>query len=225
MARGKAKNPGSSVAGLLPEGELGPGNWSDRQRRFVYRYLQHGNGARAVREAGYTCKPENADRIAWELRNDPRYAHVREAIDRREAEIQARLKVGAEQVLEELRKVAFFSLGDVVVIHDDGTASLDLTEADAAHLAALSEIQIEERIIKGRDGEPDTVARTIKVKSHSKLDALEKLGKNLRLFTDKLEVSGGLDIASHLSAARRRARMETGSIETAENEEDAAAQD
>jgi phage terminase small subunit len=116
MARGKAKNPGSSVAGLLPEEELGPGAWSDRQRRFVWRYLQHRNGARAVREAGYTCKPENADRIAWELRNAPQYAHIREAIDRREAELQARLKVGAEQVLEELSKVAFFSLGDVVVI-------------------------------------------------------------------------------------------------------------
>src|SRR5688500_8504373 len=155
MARGKAKNPGSSVAGLLPADDLGPGNWSDRQRRFVYRYLQHHNGARAVREAGYTCKPENADRIAWELRNEPRFAHVRESIDRREAELQARLKVGAEQVLQELRKVAFFSLGDVVVIQEDGTARLDLSEADAAHLAALSEIQIEERTIKGRDGEPD----------------------------------------------------------------------
>ncbi len=48
---------------------------------------------------------------------------------------------------------------------------------------------------------------TIKIKAHSKLDALEKLGKNLRLFTDKVEVSGGLDIASQLSAARRRARL------------------
>jgi hypothetical protein len=49
--------------------------------------------------------------------------------------------------------------------------------------------------------------RTIKIKTHSKLDALEKLGKNLRLFTDKMEVSGGLDIATQLSAARRRARL------------------
>jgi phage terminase small subunit len=207
MARGKAKHPGAPVAGLLPEDDLRPGNWTDRQRRFVLRYLQHGNGARAVREAGFSCQPENADRIAWQLRNDLRFAHVREAIDRREVELQARLKVGAEQVLEELRKVAFFSLGDVVVIHDDGTASLVLTEADAAHLAALSEIQIEERTIKGRDGEPDTTARTIKIKAHSKLDALEKLGKNLKLFTDKMEMSGGLDIASNLSAARRRARL------------------
>jgi phage terminase small subunit len=217
MARGKGKNPGSSVAGILPEEELGPGNWSDRQRRFVYRYLQHRNGARAVREAGYTCKPENADRIAWELRNDPQYAHVREAIDRREAALQARLKVGPEQVLEELRKVAFFNLADVLVIQDDGTARLDLSEADAAHLAALGEIQIEERTIKGRDGEPDTTARTIKVKALSKLDALEKLGKNLKLFTEKVEMSGGLDIASNLSAARRRARL---GKEMADAEED-----
>jgi hypothetical protein len=67
--------------------------------------------------------------------------------------------------------------------------------------------------------------RTIKIKAHSKLEALEKLGKNLRLFTDKLEVSGGLDIGAQLSAARRRARMGAGSIETAKHEEDATVQD
>src|SRR5215217_5617636 len=143
MARGKAKNPGAPPAGLLPGDDLGPGKWNDRHRRFVHCYLRHRNGARAVREAGFSCQPENADRIAWKLLNDPRFAHIREAIDRREAELQARLKVGAEQVLEELRKVAFFSLGDVVVIQDDGTASLDLTGADDAHLEALAEINIE----------------------------------------------------------------------------------
>ena len=42
--------------------------------------------------------------------------------------------------------------------------------------------------------------RTVKIKAHSKLEALRKLGKNLRLFPDKLEVSGGLDMASQLSA-------------------------
>jgi phage terminase small subunit len=210
MARGKAKNPGTSVAGLLPDDDLGPGNWTDRQRRFVYRYLQHRNGARAVREAGYTCKSEYADRVTYLLLNETRFGHIREAIDRREAEIQARLKVGAEQVLEELRKVAFFSLADVVVVQEDGTAVLNLTEADAAHLAALSEVQIEERTVKGKDDEPDTTIRTIKIKAHSKLDALEKLGKNLKLFSDRLEVSGGLDVAATLSAARRRARIEKG---------------
>jgi phage terminase small subunit len=223
MARGKGKNLGSPVAGMLDDDDLGPGNWTDRQRRFVHRYMQHRNGARAVREAGYSCKPENADRIAWALRNDPRFAHVREAVERLEADLQARLKIEAEQVLDELRKVAIFNLADVLVIQDDATARLDLTEADAAHLAALSEVQIEERTIKGKDGAPDEVLRSIKIKAHSKLDALEKLGKNLRLFTDKLEVSGGLDIASQLSTARRRARAAAGTVGADENEEDAAA--
>jgi hypothetical protein len=54
----------------------------------------------------------------------------------------------------------------------------------------------------------DTIARTIKVKAHSKLEALEKLGKHLKLFTNRVELNGGLDIASNLSAARRRARLE-----------------
>src|SRR3712207_2744004 len=63
------------------------------------------------------------------------------------------------------------------------------------------------------NGAPDEVLRTIKIKAHSKLDALEKLGKNLKLFTGKLEMSGGLGIGAQLSAARRRARMSKGSHE------------
>jgi hypothetical protein len=44
-------------------------------------------------------------------------------------------------------------------------------------------------------------------KARSKLGALKKLGKNLRLYVDKPEMSSGLHIASHPSAARRRARL------------------
>jgi hypothetical protein len=72
------------------------------------------------------------------------------------------------------------------------------------------------------DGEPDVTVRTIKIKAHSKLDALEKLGQNLRLFTDKLEVSGGLDIASQLTAARRRARMTPDKAGADEREDNSA---
>jgi hypothetical protein len=72
------------------------------------------------------------------------------------------------------------------------------------------------------NGAPDEALRTIKIKAHSKLDALEKLGKNLRLFTDKVEVSGGLDIASQLSAARRRARISSDTADRNEEPEGSA---
>jgi len=67
------------------------------------------------------------------------------------------------------------------------------------------------------------VLRTVKIKAHSKLEALRKLGKNLRLFNDKLEVSGGLDMASQLSAARRQARIAADTVEIGEKEGDTAA--
>jgi hypothetical protein len=41
----------------------------------------------------------------------------------------------------------------------------------------LSDVEIEERIIKGKDGASDEALRTIKIKAHSKLDALEKLAR------------------------------------------------
>jgi hypothetical protein len=52
---------------------------------------------------------------------------------------------------------------------------------------------------------------------------LDNLVMILRLFTDKLEVSGGLDIGSQLSAARRRARL--GKATTSADEDDPAGYD
>jgi hypothetical protein len=68
----------------------------------------------------------------------------------------------------------------------------------------------------------DQQANNIMSSAGSKLGALEKFGKNLRLFTDKLKVSGEPDIASQLSAARRRARMGR-TAAASEDDEDAAA--
>lgn len=209
MSRGKAKDPGSPLADLLiaDDDHFGVGAWTERQRCFVRAYLRHRNGARAVREAGYKSQDENAGKVAWRLLNEPSYKHVQDAVAAREAEIRKRLAMDEARVLEELRKVATFSLADVLVILEDGSARLDLNEADVDQLAALSEVTIEERTIKGRDGDLDEVVRTLKIKAHSKLDALEKLGRNLKLFTDKIEMSGSVDIADSLQAARKRARI------------------
>ncbi|MBA1159370.1 terminase small subunit [Microvirga mediterraneensis] len=209
MARGKGKNPGSPLVDLLAEDEefFGPGNWTDRQRLFVRAYMRHRNSSRAVREAGFGCHPENAGKVGWKLLNDPAFKHVQDAIAEREAAIKQRLAMDEARVLEELRKVATFSLADVFDIQEDGTARLNLAHADADQLAALSEVQIEQHEIRGEEGENVTLKTTIKIKAHSKLDALEKLGKNLKLFTDKMELNGSLDIGSALQAARRRARL------------------
>lgn len=67
------------------------------------------------------------------------------------------------------------------------------------------------------------VPRAIKIKAHSKLEALKNLGKYLRLFNGKLEVSGGLDMVSQLSAARRRARIAADTVGIGENKGDTAA--
>lgn len=210
MARGKAKNPGAPLSDLLSEDDayFGPGNWTERQRLFVRAYMRHRNSARAVREAGYVCQPENAGKIGWKLLNDPAFKHVQEAVSERERVIKERLAMDEARVLEELRKVATFSLADVLDIQEDGTARLNLEHADVDQLAALSEVQIEKHEIGGGDDDgPVVIKTTIKIKAHSKLDALEKLGKNLKLFTDKIEHSGSIDIGDRLQAARRRARM------------------
>lgn len=62
--------------------EVEPLELSERERRFVEAYLGSacGNGAEAVRLAGYRARPDNAKRIAYELMRSRR---VRDALERR----------------------------------------------------------------------------------------------------------------------------------------------
>lgn len=61
--------------------EVEPLELSERERRFVEAYLgaAAGNGAEAVRLAGYRARPDNAKRIAYELMRSRR---VRDALER-----------------------------------------------------------------------------------------------------------------------------------------------
>lgn len=68
---------------------------NERQKRFVDYYIQTGNGAKAARMAGYS------DKVAREMAKEQlQKPHVREAVDKKLAELSNERTAKAQEILE-----------------------------------------------------------------------------------------------------------------------------
>lgn len=146
-----------------------------RQQRFIDEYLTDLNATRAAMAAGYSKR--TAAQAGWEVLRNPKVAAE---IARRQQLLSQRLEVTAENVLSELAKVGFASLGDFYRVSRGGRLEVDPTVlADPVRAAALSQIEI----VDSADG-----AQTIKIKLFDKRAALGDLGRHLGLSSDRLDV-------------------------------------
>ena len=136
---------------------------SAKRQRFAEEYLVDLNGTQAAIRAGYATI--GAKVTASRLLTD---ANVQQAVQTGRARLSERTDVTVERVIEEYRRIAFADLrnlvavvgGDVVITDTD-----DLTDEQAASLAEVSAT---------KDG--------VRIKTHSKIAALDSLAKHLGLF-------------------------------------------
>lgn len=147
---------------------------TEKQKRFVEEYLIDLNATQAAIRAGYS--PKYADREGHKLVENSR---VSEAIEKALAERSRRTGINQDRVVQELAKIAFVKITDVV--NDDCEI---LPDADEADLAAIESVKV--KSIPTKSGEVG-VEREIKLSS--KLKALELLGKHLGMWNDKLDVN------------------------------------
>jgi len=149
---------------------------TERQQSFVQEYLIDLNGEAAYARAGYKARGASARTNAWRLlTNADIQAAIREA---QQARI-ARVNVRADDVLRELMKVAYSDMRRFSTWGPDGVAlkpSGDLDSDSAACVAEVSQTTSES-------------GGSIKFRLHSKVQALELLGRHLALFKDKLEIT------------------------------------
>ena len=145
------------------------------------------NGTRAAIAAGYSAT--SAHTTAHRLLKN---ADVRALIEKLESERLERLDITADRILQETAKLAFANMDDFVVRQDDGSAYVDLSEVKRNHMAAVVEITVDE-YTEGRGEEKRNVRRT-RFKLADKRAALEMLGRNHKLWTDRLEVKDGLNL-------------------------------
>ena len=125
-------------------------------------------------EAGYT----DTDSAGWKLLQNKK---IVDEINRRKEEQRRRNELLEDEVLQELAKIAFVDITDVV----------DFT-GDTMFVKALADIPEHARpAIKKVVCAPSLYGDRVTIELHDKNAALEKLGKYLSMWSDTLKVEGG----------------------------------
>ena len=151
---------------------------TNKQKRFCDEYLIDCNATQAAIRAGYSIN--NADKIGSELLGKTR---VSEAISKAMAERSRRTGISQDRVVNELAKIAFVNMLDVV--DEEGRIRSTASEDDLACIESIK--HKESSSING-----DSTEREVKIAS--KLKALELLGKHLGMWNDKLDVNMNVPI-------------------------------
>lgn len=141
-----------------------------KQEAFVREYLIDLNASAAYRRAGYSSG--NADVLGPRLLgNDGIQAAVSQAVAAR----SKRTEVTADRVLQELARIAFLDVAQL--LNDDGSIRRiqDMPEDARRALAGLEVVEI---------GGGEGLALAKKAKLGDKTRALELLGKHLGMFRD-----------------------------------------
>lgn len=150
-----------------------------KQQRFVEEYLIDLNATQAAIRAGYS--PDTAQQMGSENLSKP---VIKSAIDKAMAERSKRTGINADRVLQELARIAFVKITDVV----DGDCEIrpDATEDD---LACIESVKVKQIPTKSGD-----VGVEREVKMASKIKALEMIGRHLGMFNDKVTVEGAVPV-------------------------------
>lgn len=167
---------------------------SPRQLAFAAAYAKHGVASRAAIEAGYSEKTaaSQAERL---LRN----VGIRTEVDRLLAVALDRAEVDVSRVVDELTLVGFADLADFVEWGFDP----DDPEAPQVRLKPSATLDSDKRRAVVEVSETKFGVR---IKLADKIGALDRLGKHLGMFIDKVEHSVSGELADLLKARRERAR-------------------
>jgi phage terminase small subunit len=173
---------------------------TDKQARFVEEYLIDLNATQAAIRAGYNEKTARA--IGCENLTKP---DIAAAVAEAQAKRSARTEITQDRVLKELARIGFSDVRNLFSWSEERSTfvpSANLTEDQAA---AVSAIESETRTFVDREGNAETTVK-LKLRVYDKVAALEKIGKHLGMFVEKVEhsgeVSGGvLVVPTAVSAA------------------------
>ncbi|MDO4275889.1 MAG: terminase small subunit [Eubacteriales bacterium] len=142
-----------------------------KQNRFVEEYLIDLNATQAAIRAGYS--PDTAKEIGCENLTKP---NIRACIDKAIAERSKRTGVNADRVVQELARIGFARITDVM---DPETAKIKKDASDD-DLACIQSVKIK----------PNEWGTEREVKLCDKRAALELLGRHLGMWNDKLDIKG-----------------------------------
>lgn len=139
-----------------------------------------------------------------------RRADVQAKLAEVSAEMFGPLRIDAERVAQELAALGFANMADYVRVQSDGSAALDLSQLTERQLSAIQEFVVDEYVDgKGEAARPVKRMRVkrMRLKLYDKGQNLERLGRYLKMFTDKVEVSGLEQLAERVRQAREHSDL------------------
>jgi len=161
------------------------GKLTPKQQRFVEEYLIDLNATQAAIRAGYSKKTAEVTGSRL-LRN----AKVKEAIKQAAKERSERTGVTQDMVIDQLRKIAFHDIRDVVEWKNNKIRIRDSDKVDGTIIQEIQESVSES-------------GRTLKVKTNDRMKALELLAKHLRMF-DETTQNNNTNILINIRGSRDR---------------------
>lgn len=216
-ARLKRKNTTNSDGVLKPGRPRNPGavrlthhQISQKNFNVVEYYMQGYSKTDSLRMAGYSEGFARRNHVQIFQRAD-----VQDEIELRRSAIRRRGYRIQERVLDELTKIAFFNFGTIIAF-EDNCPVYDFSTVTMDELAAIGEVTIEKRKIKGSDDEIESV----KLKPYSKMDALIAVARVQGMFKDSINVmSDGASVEERLMQGRKRLNKPEEPVTDAEFEE------
>lgn len=158
-----------------------------KQRTFAEEYIKDFHITDAAKRAGYSDK--TAYSIGWNLLNKVEIGHYLSYLISARAK---RTQVTADRVVQEIAKIAFHDVNELMDYINGGVLFKDLKDMQFSEI--IKEITVKEQINK--KGERAGKIATIKV--HDKVKALELLGKHTAIFTENINLlSGGKPIETN----------------------------
>lgn len=149
-----------------------------RHEAFVHHLMSGKSAIDAYVAAGFKRNNGNAGRLYHKPEVQARVAEMKQ-------EAAEKAGITVQRVLEELGRVGF---SDIRKLFDENGRLRRVEDLDEETAAFVSSVKVVTRRVQGGDeGEVEHVAE---IKQWDKLSALEKIGKHLGMFTDKVEHSG-----------------------------------
>lgn len=145
---------------------------TNKQARFCEEYMKDLNTSAAARRAGYS--PSVSGKQGPRLLT---YPHVQDELARLKKKISDKNEGLAQQVIDELKKIAFSNVQDYIA---GGNSIVDLSELKAEKTAAVSAIKKSTTTFGTEDN--GGIKETIEFKLWDKGNALERLGRHLGIF-------------------------------------------
>lgn len=169
-----------------------PTELNEQQERFCREFILDLSATKAAVRAGY--KEHSATQGASRLMtNELVMARIQTLMNER----AKRSEITADTILHELLRLARVDIGDV---YDENGYLLNVKDIPEDARRAIAGIDV--FVERDHDGVP--IGETKKIRFYDKTKALELIGKHLKLFTDRIEVSGSIGLAERLAKARKR---------------------